>query len=326
MLRLIRDKSPYTVIILLIYTLLIKLQALAHPVLPITNNEHLLYGSIVNIFSYALGKSAFAYTLLAVVMLFLQAIYLNAIVVRHKLFGKTTYIPAYLYITLSSLHPSLSSFSEALLINWCMLGTLHILLNFHNTTQPRKMVFNAGFLACIAALLHFPALGYMILLCSALLLLRSFNPAEWVVGLMGYFTPVYFFTALLFLFDKLNLLRLWPAMGLHFPQKITAHTYIVVLIIGIVTLMCCGLFALQVFITKVSVFMRRNWVLIITYLFISIAICCFTTKPMHNIWLIAIPASSLVIAHPLYLEKSKWFSNFAFYFSLLVVLACQWVL
>lgn len=326
MLRLIRDKSPYTVIILLIYTLLIKLQALVHPMLPIADNEHLLYGYIVHIFSFILGKNAFAYTLLAVVMLFIQAIYLNAIVVRHKLFNKTTYIPAYLYITLSSLHPSLSSFSEALFVNWCMLGSVHILLNFHNTTQPRKMVFNAGFLACIAALLHFPAAGFIILLWAALLLLRSFNPAEWVVGLMGYFTPVYFFAALLFLFDELHLIKLWPRIGLHFPQKITAHAYIVTLTVGLVTLMCCGLFALQVFISRVSVFMRRNWVLIMIYMFISILVCCFTPKDMRNIWLITIPASSLVIAHPLYLEKSKWFSNFAFYFSLLVVLVCQWVL
>ncbi|RYE24616.1 MAG: hypothetical protein EOP51_06820 [Sphingobacteriales bacterium] len=326
MLQLIRDKSPYTVIILLIYTLLIKLQALAHPMLPAGDSKHLFYDGVVYIFSFVFGKSAFAFTFFAVVMLFMQAIYLNTIVVIHKLFNKTTYIPAYLYITFSSLHPSLSYFSNALLINWCMLGALHILLNFHHTTQPRKMVFNAGFLACMAALLHFPAVGYMILLMAALLLLRSFNPAEWVVGFMGYLTPVYFFAGVLFLFDKLNLVKYWPTIALHFPQKVTAPAFVVTLIIGIVTLMCCGLFALQAYISRVSVFMRRNWVLIMIYFFISILICGFTAKPIHNIWLVAMPASSLIIAHPLYLEKSKWFSNFAFYFSLLMVLVCQWVL
>jgi hypothetical protein len=61
-------------------------------------------------------------------------------------------------------------------------------------------------------------------------------------------------------------------------------------------------------------------------LIISFVVSSTTDEVIKNIWLIAIPAAALIISHALYLEKSKWFSNFAFYFSLLILIVCQWAL
>jgi len=41
------------------------------------------------------------------------------------------------------------------------------------------------------------------------------------------------------------------------------------------------------------------------------------------IWVLIIPALTLIISHALYMEKNKRFSNFAFYFSLLLLVFCQ---
>lgn len=326
MLHLVRDKSPYTVIILLIFTLLVKLQALTHPALPTAADGHIFYSAVISCFSSVLGDSAFAYTMLSVIMLFGQAIYLNAVVVKHKLYNKTAYIPSFIFIVLSSLHPSLSHFSLPLLLNWALIGALDILLGMHHTQQPRKDIFNAGFILCIMGLLHFPAVLYLLVLFLTLLLLRSFNPAEWVVGILGYLTPIYFFGGILFLFDKLGSFRYWPEMAIYFPKGLQVSIYAITLLAGVSILLIAGLFAMQAYMARLGVFMRRSWVVVFAMFVISLAICIFTDENILNIWLLAIPASSLVISHPLYLEKSKWFSNFAFYFSLLVLIVCQWAL
>ena len=326
MLHLVRDKSPYTVIILLIFTLIAKLQALTHPIMPPMREGHEFYNAIVSIMSSLLGGSAFAFTLLGVIMLFIQAIYLNAIVAKYKLYPKVSYIPTFLYILLSSLHPSLSYFSLALLINWCLIASIDVMLSFYHTQQPRKQVFNAGFILCIAALLHFPAVLYIITLFAAMLLLRSFNPSEWVVAIMGYITPVYFFAGMLFLFDKLKTFPLWSRFAIYFPDKFILPVYTITLLAGAGTLLILGLVALQGYIARLSVFNRRNWVLMFILLIISFVVSSTTDEVIKNIWLIAIPAAALIISHALYLEKSKWFSNFAFYFSLLILIVCQWAL
>jgi hypothetical protein len=299
------------------------MQVLSHPHVVAIPPHDALFGMLVNVLDFVLNGSAFGYTLLAVLMLFMQALYLNMIVARQRLFYKTTYIPAYIYLLLTSLHPSFSYFSEALIMNWCLLGGIHLLLRFHQTHQPRKDVFNAGFLLALLALLHFSAVGYFLLLFIALILLRSFNAGEWVVTLLGYLTPAYFWIGILFLMDKTGLLSQWPYIGLFLPNKVVAPLYTIGLIIGLIVLLSLGLYALQAFMGKTSVFNRRNWIMVLFCLFISFVVAMASDISMQYIWLLPMPALALIICHALYLEKNKRFSNFAFYFSLLLVIFCQ---
>jgi hypothetical protein len=299
------------------------MQAISNPVLVDVPPHDILFRMVINVFDFILFGSALAYTLLAVVMLFAQALYLNTIVARQRLFNKTTYIPAFVYLLLTSLHTSFSYFTPALLMNWCLLGGIHILLRFHQTHQPRKDVFNAGFLLALLALMHFPAIGYFLLLFIALVLLRSFNPGEWVVTFMGYLTPAYFWLGILFLADGLDQLKHWPHIDLFLPHKPIDWPYTIGIITGLIVLFTLGMYALQGLMGRTSVFNRRNWVMVLFCLLISVLVAIGTDIKMTYIWLIAMPALSLIICHALYLEKNKRFSNFAFYFSLLLVIFCQ---
>jgi hypothetical protein len=321
--HLVRNNSPYTVIILFIFTLLIKLQALASPQLPVLPQNHIFFDGILDVFNAIFGGSAFAYTMLSVVMLFGQALFLNAIAVRFRLFTKATYVVAYLYLLLTSIHPAFSYFSETLVLNWFLIGALHALLAFHQTVNPRKQIYNAGFLLCLTAVLHFPAIFFIGLLIAALVLLRSFNAGEWIVGLMGYLTPIYFFAGVLFLTDQLPAILQWPDLGLAFSRNMGSPFYTTVVIAGILILFFCGVFVLNGQISRSAVFIRRSWVMIVAGLILALAAAFTTDVTQKSGWLMAMPLLSLIIAQPLNLEKSKRFSNFTFYFSLLFIIICQ---
>src|SRR5690606_30655633 len=161
--------------------------------------------------------SAFAYTMFAAIITFGQALYLNNIVIRQKIFAKPTYSIAFLFILLSSLSPWLSYFNPVLLVNCFLLAALGIMLRLNQTAHPRKNLFNIGFLLSLAALVHFPAVLFGLLMLLALLMLRSFNPGEWIVGLLGFVTPMYFVVSILFLFDRLYMLTDWPDWHFWFP-------------------------------------------------------------------------------------------------------------
>ena len=323
MLHLFRNKSPYTVLILLILTLVFKFQMLVNPQAPKTLDGYFLFNWVVWLFNFLLRGSGFAYTFLAILMIFVQALYLNYITTRHRLYARTTYFPALVYILFTSMHPAFNYFSVPLLVNWCMLMGLDVVLGFNHSVNPRKNLFNAGVVIAMAALLYFAGIGYLAVFIAALALLRPFNAGEWIVGGMGYLTPLYFAACILFLADMLPMLAAWPDLDMVMIHHIEKPIYIGSLIGGITILGCGSVYAMQQQLPKATIHVRRSWIAILGYLLMSILVALFGDVQVTNAWLLTIPALSMVISQGLMLEKSKWFSNFMLYFSVIVVIACR---
>lgn len=323
-LQLFRNKSPYTVLILLIIALVLKSGVLVNPQAPVKIEGYFFYNSIVSLFNVLLGGSAFLYTLFSVLILFTQALYLNSITSRHKLYVKSTYFPALVFVLFTSMHPYFNHFSVPMMVNWCALVGLDICLSFNQSTSPRKNLFNAAFVFALAGLLHFSAVGYILVLVAAIMLLRPFNAGEWTVASMGYITPFYFAACILFIADMLPAFAHWPDLDFTVIRKIKMPVYMGILGGGLLVLTGVSFYAMQQQMPKATIYVRRSWIAIFIYMFVSAVAALFGETSVNNAWLLTIPAISLFIAQALMVEKSKWFSNFIFYFLIILVLACQW--
>jgi hypothetical protein len=321
-LSLFRNNSPFTVIILFIFTLLVKFQVLLHPVLPVDVPGHFVFNFIIKGLYFVFRRGAFAYTMLGIVILFIQALYLKSIATRHKLFPRYTYVPAFVYLLLTSIYLPFNSFNETLLINWFLLGAVDIMFGFTQTSQPRKLIFNASFLLSLAAIFQFTMLAYFLLLLVGMVLFRSFNVGEWSVALMGYATPHYFLACILFLTDSFHLYTQWPHIGVSITSHVSSVFYLIVTISGILILLVSGIYAMQLNVALSNIYVRRDWLAFSFYLIISVVVAFFTDAAIKTAWLIAIPALSIIITHALLLEKNKRFSNFIFYFSLVFLVFC----
>jgi hypothetical protein len=325
-LHLFRNKSPYTVLILLILALVLKAQMLIAPQAPQPLEGYFLYNGIVKAFNVVIRGNAFLYTFFTIIMLFVQSLYLNFITHRHKLYARSTYFPALVFLLLTSIHPSFNYFGVPVLVNWCLLIGLDICLGFNHSVSPRKNLFNAGFAIGIAGLLYFAGVGYLFVFLAALALLRPFNAGEWIVASMGYLTPLYFAASILFIVDMLPALGHWPDLDLIVVRKLHNPIYLGILSTGIVVLGGGSLFAMNQQLPKATIYVRRSWIAILAYLVVSIFVALFGNVLVSNAWLLTIPALSLVIAQGLMLEKSKWFSNFIFYFLVVMVIACRFAI
>ncbi len=323
MLHLVRTSSPYTVIILAILLLLLKLQALGAPVYPVADAHHAVFGYIVHLFSYVLGHSRYAFTLLAILMTFGQAIYLMSIASRHRLFQKHTYVPAFAYIVLSSLHPALGQFSAPLLVNWLTLGALDTALRFTRREESQRTIFNTGFLLGCAALLHFPAILYIAFFMLSLMWLRTFKPGEWVVGILGYVVPAYFAACLLYLFDGWAAVHGWPHWGSGLPQKGAQPLYLIALIGGCIVLLIAGVVFLMRGFYKMPVSVRRGWGAVGTAMMVGVAVAALTPRAESAAWLCVLPPMALLVIPPMLGDKRSRFATFTFYFLLLLVIFCQ---
>ena len=322
MLQLFRNNSPFTVIVLFIFALIVKFQALLHPVVPVMLGGHFLFNYIVRALYFVFRNGAFAYSLLAVILLFLQSLYLKSIATRHKLFPRYTYIPSFVYLLVTSIYPPFNSFNETMLINWLLLGAVDIMFGFTQTPQPRKLIFNASFLLSLAALFQFNMLAYFFLLLAGMVMFRSFNLGEWSVALMGYATPIYFLACSLFLFDKIRLFAEWPQWGFNFSSGVNSVFYIIVTLAGLFILLASGIYAMQQNVAMSNIYIRRDWIAISFYLIISVFVALLTANEVKTAWLVTMPALSIVISHALLLEKNQRFSNFIFYFSLVFLVFC----
>lgn len=326
MLHLVRTASPYTVIILAIFTLVLKLQSLGQAIVPVADAHHAFFGLIVSLLKNVLGSSAAGFTLFAMALTFGQALYLIGIARRHRIFTKHTYVPAFAYLVLSSLHPALGQFSVQLLVNWLLLGALDTVLHFSKRDQPQRTIFNAGFLLACAALLHFPAIVFFLFFVLALLWLRSFKPGEWVVGVLGYITPFYFAACLLYLFDAWALVKNWPHWGNGIPQKGQQVAYLIVIVSGCFILMASGVAVLFRTFFRMPVSVRRGWGAIGTAMLVCLAVSALTPRAEGAAWLAALPPMALLVIPPMLGEKRSRFATFVFYFMLVLVVTCQLVL
>jgi hypothetical protein len=321
-LQLFRNNSPFTVIVLFIFALLVKFPVLLHPIAPDPVAGHFLFNYIIKGLFFVFRHGSFAYTFLAIVILFLQSLYLKGITTRHKLFPRYTYIPSFVYLLLTSVYPPFNGFNETLLVNWFLLGAMDIMFGFTQTNQPRKLIYNASFLLSVAALFQFTMFAFFLLLLVGMVMFRSFNLGEWSVAIMGYVTPCYFLASILFLSDKFGLYKEWPHIGFSLTSNIASPFYLILTLAGILILLTCGLYAMQQNVAMSNIYIRRDWIAVSFYLIISVFVAVLTDPGIKTAWLIAMPALSIIISHALLLEKNKRFSNFIFYFSLVFLIFC----
>lgn len=324
MLRIFKNNTPFSVIILLIFTLVVKMKVLLCPIVPLQVQGHHLYNYILRGLYFFLKDGAFTYTLLSVIMIFMQALYLNSIVIKHKLFPRNTYIAAFVYLLLTSAYPRFNYFNETILLNWLLISAMDIMFGFSKTTQPRKLIYNAALLFCLASLFQFTMLAYFMLFVVGMVLFRPFNTGEWSVAILGYITPIYFLISILFLADKLYLFTHWPHIGFSLEPLATSTLYFIITISGFIILLASGMFAMQRNVPMSNIYIRRDWIAVSFYLIISVMVAFATDKIVASAWLITIPALSIIVTHALVFEKNKRFSIFIFYFSLIFLVFCLW--
>ncbi len=324
MLRIFRNNSPFTVLILFLIVLLVRVKALIHPQVPLPVAGYFMYNYVLKGLNLLFAQSRFAWTMMALVSTFFQALYIKNITSRHKLFPRYTYIPAYVYIILTSIDAEFGYFGVTLIINWFLLGAMDLMFSFTQTTQPRKLLYNAGFLLAMAALFQFSMLSFFLLLLVGMVMFRPFNLGEWSVALMGYLTPLYFLISSLFLTDRLYLINYWPHVGISLPDHIVSPLHLIITITGLLILSGAGTFAMRQNVPLNNIYVRRDWTAVSYYLFISMLVAFITDETVKTAWLIIMPALSIIISHAFLLEKNKWFSNFIFYFSLIFLMYSIW--
>lgn len=299
------------------------MQALVHPVFPTAGSAQLAYVATLSILHHIFGHSAFVFSLLSVLLIFAQALWLNLIAIRHRLFQHNTYLVAFSFLLLSALHPSLSHFNAQLLINIILIYLVNELLTLKQAQSVNKHLFNIGFALSIAALFQFTVLFLVPFVFVALLILRPLSIREWMIALVGMLMPLYIVSVVLFCLDQLPLMRLWPDIGISLPRQLNPAKYYLIIFASLIVLLAGSMYNMQTQLPKAPIYIRRCWIMLSVLFIFSLLVASFTDSLVAGAWMICLPPLSLILAHLFQNERSKKMNAISFYFALLLVLYSQ---
>lgn len=142
---------------------------------------------------------------------------ISFISVNQEIADKQNYFPVFLFllISVSSINPG--QVSSQALTNVFILFAIYRLLDIYRKDDVLAQIYSASFWLSVSAFITISSIISFPLFFVALLILRPFYWREWVVALIGFLTPVFFYECLAYLSD-FNQWYLADAVSLYFAS------------------------------------------------------------------------------------------------------------
>jgi hypothetical protein len=267
---LFRDKSIINIFFLVILSIGIHIHFFTVPPIVFTSGNDGVFSFFLRNYVAPLPPTVLFILYHAIVLL--QAIRLNFVLNDLRMFQQSSYVTAMTYVLLTALLPQWCHISPALLANFLLIWLFTRLCRLYNHPSPKTLLFNTGLIVGLSVIFYHPTAIFMIVVLFALVEVRSFNTAEWVVLLMGIVLPYYFLLSWFFLQDKVSHFSSFiPLPGWSLPIQQWSTLLIVSLSLLLIILLL-GLYYWQQFNKRMVIQIRKNWGLMLMLLLILLPI------------------------------------------------------
>lgn len=307
MIRIFRSHNPVNIFWLIVLLFITHFGVLLH--LP----EH-LDASFNGLFSRLLIAAPFGNltslgnVFWAAIIVLAQALWFNYIINNDNLLGKPSFLPALLYLTVSALFTSFLTLSAPLICNFLLIWILQKLLDFYKGEEATSTAYDLGLIVGIGTLIYFPFISLFLIIWIGLLIFRPFSWHEWISGLMGFLTILFFLSVYYYCTDHtatFNTLR--QSFDVDLPIIEHKNPYRFLVLVPLVLIFILALFRLQTNFLKSMVMVRKTFQSLFFILLIVAVSCCIKTDFNFNHFLFAVmPLSVLASYYFLYASK-RWF-------------------
>jgi len=286
-----RANSPYNNFLTILYAGLILWPIYSKP-LPCNfpaDNEFLNW-----FFSFYTNTNipSILFSIITFTLLICQTILLNRIASAYKLFTKQHHATGIAYLFSVSFFCYRLELTPELVSGTICLFILYKIPLLQNTSSPKSLLFNAGWMIGLATLIFPPAIFFILVVWIALVFTRPLRLAEWGMVFLGVMTPYYLLGSTMFLFDQSKEILL-PAYTINKPEILFTKLSLSLCIFWSI-LILIGFFYVQQYMNKLLYQSRITWSIINIYAIISV-LCIFLNNHnrMVNIFFIIAPMSLL---------------------------------
>lgn len=325
-LKIFKTFNPQTVIILMLFAFGIKLGYIIHPpAITIGNDEwgfEWIMKGIQNIF----GSNPRVMVLLGMINLVLQSLVVNRLASEYKLFSTDSFVPAALFLIISSLVPEWNTISAPLIANWFILFVINNLLRLPFTTTPNKLLFNTGMFTALAGMCYYPSLLFVAFIVWSVLMLQPFKIKDPIIILLGLITPVYFLVSFCYLLDipfqhfHIDDIHIQNFSHLKaFPSK----TWMVIGLISFVGIL--STYFLNQQLNKQVEAGKKMWWIVILCIIIANLVALFNVNDDGAFWYFSITPIALLATNTWMAETNKWIKIILFWILIAAVIYIQYM-
>ncbi len=287
--------------------ILLWLGAFIHPhsIVEINNNVNPFYTVIYNFFK---GKNILN-VIIALLLLFIEAIILNFTVSNNKLTKKNTFACAFIYFLLMSFSPDLLTLHPVLIANFFLILALNMVFKIYGKRDAFAEVFNASFLISIASFFYFPAIFFILLIWLSFLVYRLQTWHEFVISILGLILPYIFLASYYFWIDKLGFFVDMYLSFFYNPESIVFnYNTFESVSIGFITILL--FFSIINFLFRYNenlISIRKKIAVIILLLLVSILSLIYANGLCKfNESIIFIPVSVLITFYLSFVKRKFW--------------------
>ncbi len=197
MIGIFKNNLFFNSLLLLPYVIIIRIHSLLYPIgYSVQDSDTLLTKIIFGFISSALTQN-----ILAIVIIYFHVLYINRLVIKHRLANQITLLPGLFYAILVSLLPEYSLLTPFLIANTFILMGVGQIFKTYKRPKAADILFNIGFLIAIASLFNPNYILLLLVGLISLFILRSMKVVEILQLISGAILVLLAFCSILFLVD-----------------------------------------------------------------------------------------------------------------------------
>ncbi|HKR07475.1 MAG TPA: hypothetical protein VJY62_22765 [Bacteroidia bacterium] len=254
----------------------------------------------------------FIYFLLGLSLILSQTIHLNFICNKHEVLYRNSFLPGLFYLLLSVSIPQFISFHPVLIVNSILIFTLNKIFRLYKNDTPLAWDFDSCVLLSFMTLFYLPAVIFLLLYAVSLIILRPFSWRDWVVGLMGFLTPVFFVLLFYFLNDTFGEIKHFihtTEISRKFNIKNAVPGGYPFTIIWVSAVFILSLLKIRLNFLKNTAKTRSYQLIILFLVIISLLMIIFTPSEMlFRFSILCIPLS-IIVAYYFLTTKKAWLTD-----------------
>ena len=308
MIKLFRSYNPLNMLWLAVILILLRVTFL--PAIPAKENF-----PFAELFSRLHLPNSYQYIIPPVADLFLagclvygQALLINYLVNYHNLLGRSTFLPALMYVTASSLFTPFLMLSAPLVCNFLVIWMLFKLFSFYKGEDIKSTSYDLGMIVAVGTLFYLPFIYMFLVIWLGLVVFRPFNWREWVACIIGFATIFFFLAVSYYLSDRMQqFYDIWLPLAAKFQVIISFNYYNYLVLIPVIIILVLGFFKLQQNFFKSYVQTRKSLQLLLIMMLIA-GFSFYIRRDFHldHFLLCAIPAAIFFAYYFLY-ANYRWF-------------------
>jgi hypothetical protein len=273
--KIFSTNTVFTIAIFIVMTLVLWLKvftneaAIAAPML-VSPLYHMLFK--------LLGNLNIISGLIAIALLFYQALLINYVLVENDLVPRKSYMAAFILVIFLSLFNEIIMLNPVLIAGLFIISAVRLIFRLYEEHEAYKTVLNIGTLISVASLFYFPSIVFIMIIWAAFIIYRLFSWREWFISLLGFILPYLFLSTYYFLNDCLMLKileykRAFAFLNLNYYST-SIFTFIVLIFLGL--LIVVSIIKLLITINERQIRIRKFismliWLMIISFASLSLS-------------------------------------------------------